>query len=316
MRLSLAPLHCVIVLLMALVLAGCAGQRMQPYAPAPREQPDLGALPAPQAKVVAAVYDFPDMTGQHRQTETGQAHYSKAVTQGGAAVLIRALQDAGRGSWFRVVERKRLANVLTERQIIRDQRQGYVDRNGRPLPPPQSLLYAGVIFEGGIIGYDTNTLTGGAGARFLGIGASTQYREDVVTVFLRAVSSQTGEVWNTVVAAKRIYSVQAQGDVFRFVGADEILEVEAGFTRNEPRLVALRQAVEQAVFAMVMEGAERGLWAFADPAQGAAALHAYRTGQPLASTAGRLTTPNHRLPEQAIASAASALTSRPGVASP
>ncbi|BCB60119.1 hypothetical protein HaloA020_08200 [Halomonas sp. A020] len=178
-----------------------------------------------------------------------------------------------------MLERNRLSSVLTERQIIRDQRQSFADANGNPLPPPSPLLYAGVILEGGIIGYDTNTLTGGAGARFLGIGASSRYREDVITVFLRAISSQTGEVWRTVVASKRIYSVQAQGDVFRFVDADEILELEAGFSRNEPRLVALREAVEQAVHAMIMEGSERGLWSFANAAEGAAALAAYRDRQ-------------------------------------
>lgn len=269
-----------LVLALTVALAGCASpQRLQPFTPETRTTPSLATLPLPPEPVVAAVYDFPDMTGQHRETEAGAPHYSKAVSQGGAAVLIRALQDAGGGRWFRVLERNRLSSVLTERQIIRDQRQSFADANGNPLPPPSPLLYAGVILEGGIIGYDTNTLTGGAGARFLGIGASSRYREDVITVFLRAISSQTGEVWRTVVASKRIYSVQAQGDVFRFVDADEILELEAGFSRNEPRLVALREAVEQAVHAMIMEGSERGLWSFANAAEGAAALAAYRDRQ-------------------------------------
>src|SRR3546814_8620815 len=40
----------------------------------------------------------------------------------------------------------------------------------------------------------TNTLTGGMGAQYLGIGAHTQYREDNVTVYLRAVSTNTGEI--------------------------------------------------------------------------------------------------------------------------
>ena len=265
-----------LAMVLAMTLVGCTSQRVQPFISDTTTTPDLAALPIPQKPIVAAVYDFPDMTGQHRETQAGAPHYSRAVSQGGSAVLIRALQDAGQGRWFKILERNRLSSVLTERQIIRDQRQNYVGADGNPLPPPSPLLYAGVIFEGGIIGYDTNTLTGGAGARFLGIGASSRYREDVVTVFLRAISTQTGEVWNSVVASKRIYSVQVQGDVFRFIDADEILELEAGFTRNEPRLVALREAVEQAVHAMVMEGAEQGLWAFADEQEGVAALNAYR----------------------------------------
>lgn len=160
----------VLTLFLGLAVAGCATPNAQPYDSDTQTTPDLASLPLPPQPIVAAVYDFPDMTGQHRETQGGQPHYSKAVTQGGAAVLIRALQDAGRGQWFKVLERNRLNSVLTERQIIRDQRQNYVDANGNRLPPPAPLLYAGVIFEGGIIGYDTNTLTGGAGARFLGMG--------------------------------------------------------------------------------------------------------------------------------------------------
>lgn len=271
MRTAMLLLSLVMVFLL---LGGCV--RLQPYPPEPSAKSfRLHDLPAPSQQIVVAVYDFPDLTGQHRQTASGQAHFSKAVTQGASAVLIRALQDAGRGQWFRVAERNRLDHVLTERRIIREQRQGMVDAEGRPLPPPQPLLFAGVIFEGGIIGYDTNTLTGGAGARFLGIGASTRYREDTVTIFLRAVSSQTGEVWRNVVVSKKIYSVEARGDVFRFISSDEILEVEAGFTRNEPRLLALQQAIEQGVYAMVMEGADYGLWSFANQADQARLLGQY-----------------------------------------
>ena len=34
------------------------------------------------------------------------------------------------------------------------------------------MLFAGMLFEGGIVGYDTNVETGGNGARYLGIGAN------------------------------------------------------------------------------------------------------------------------------------------------
>lgn len=260
-------------LVLALSLTGCAGlpppETRAPFTPVATPSLDaLKTLPPPSRTIVAAVYDFPDLTGQHRETESGQAHFSKVVTQGGSAILIRALQSASAGEWFRVVERANLQNVLTERQIIREQRQGFVDDSGRTLPPPQPMLYAGVLFEGGIIGYDTHFNTGGAGARFLGIGASTEYREDVVSVYLRAVSSQTGEVWHTVMAGKRVYSVKIRGDMFRYVSRGDILELEAGIAQNEPRLVALEQAIEHAVRAMIIEGSERGLWAFADDEAG------------------------------------------------
>ena len=267
------------------LLAGCASGPLATVEsfeqPTTQSGQELHNIPEPSRQIVASVYAFPDETGQYRQTNQGQAHYSRAVTQGGVSVLIRSLQDAGGGKWFKVLERARLDDVLTERSIIREQRKGAVDRNGNPMPGPKPLLYSGVIFNGGIIGFDTSTVTGGAGARFLGIGGNTEYQEDLVTVYLRAVNSQTGEVWHSVVATKRIYSMRLQADVFRFVSTDEIFEFEAGVTRNEPRLHALRQAVEKAVFAMVMEGSERGLWSFADDAEGRAALDAFHKAQRL-----------------------------------
>ncbi len=259
-----------LVVLASISLAACSTtpERLRSDAPLPAATGiALEDVPPPANEIVAAVYAFPDLTGQYRETEAGYAHYSRAITQGGTAVLIEALMSVGGGEWFRVVERSRLNNVLTERQTIREQRQGARDNEGNPLPPPQPLLYAGVVFTGGIIGYDTNYITGGAGARFLGIGASTEYREDVVTVYLRAVSSQTGEVWNNVVTSERIYSVLVRADVFRFINADELLEVEVGVSRNGPRLLALREGVVRAGVTMVMEGADLNLWSFAEEAE-------------------------------------------------
>ena len=95
---------------------------------------ELRALPAPARKVDVAVFNFTDQTGQHRPN-TNFAEYSFAVTQGGASILIKALQDAGRNSWFNVLERNRLADLLQERQIIRANRSEYVGPGGQPLPP-------------------------------------------------------------------------------------------------------------------------------------------------------------------------------------
>ena len=54
-----------------------------------------------------------------------------------------------------------------------------------------ALKFAGILIEGAITGYDTNMRTGGAGARYLGVGAFTQYREDSVSLYLRVVSGKT-----------------------------------------------------------------------------------------------------------------------------
>jgi curli production assembly/transport component CsgG len=227
----------------------------------------LGAIPPPQRPIAVAVYDFTDQTGQFKPTETTQT-LSRAVTQGASSILVKALQDAGNRSWFTIVERESLKNLLSERQIIREMRERYLgerDINPQALP---ALLFAGVLLEGGIISYDTNTVTGGAGAAFLGIGGHADYRQDTVTVYLRAVSVRTGEVLTTVTASKTIASKAISGSAFKFVAFKELLEAEAGITTNEPDHLALQQAIEKAVYDLVMEGVELKLWNFADPKAG------------------------------------------------
>lgn len=235
----------------------------------------LQQLPAPQRQVAIAVYGFTDQTGQFKPSDVGQT-LSRAVTQGASSMLVKALQDAGNRSWFTVVERERLDNLLRERQIIGEMRKRYlgeqeVDPNALP-----ALLFAGVLLEGGIVGYDTNTVTGGAGAAFLGIGARTEYRQDTVTVYLRAVSVRTGEVLANVTASKTIASQALGASAFKFVAFRELLEAEAGITSNEPDQVALQQAIEKAVYGLVLEGVELDLWRFDDMSAAQSLLTAYR----------------------------------------
>jgi curli production assembly/transport component CsgG len=235
----------------------------------------LAAIPPPQRPVSIAVYDFTDQTGQFKPTETTQT-FSRAVTQGAASILVKALQDAGDRSWFTIVERENLKNLLNEREIIREMRARYLgekDVNPQALP---ALLFAGVLLEGGIIGYDSNTVTGGAGAAFLGIGAHTDYRQDTVTVYLRAVSVRTGEVLTTVTASKTIASKAIDGNAFKFVAFKKLLEAEAGITTNEPEQVALQQAIEKAVYGLVMEGVQLKLWNFADAKAGWPLVYRYQ----------------------------------------
>lgn len=223
----------------------------------------LAELPPPTRPVPVAVYRFDDQTGQHKPNST-YSDYSRAVTQGAAAILVEALLDTGDGAWFEVYERERLGNLLQERKIIDTTRQNFLGEDGQPLPPLAPMKYAGIILEGGIIGYDSDVITGGAGARYLGIGGSTEYRRDVITVSLRATSVKSGRVLESVSASKTVFSVSAQGGVFKFVSLDNLLEIETGFSINEPVLLATRQAVEKAVLALVAEGSTSGLWAFAD----------------------------------------------------
>lgn len=235
----------------------------------------LNGLPGPERQVAIAVYGFTDQTGQFKSTEGGQT-LSRAVTQGASSMLVRALQEAGQRQWFTVVERERLDNLLKERQIIAEMRKRYLGEEEADPNALPALLFAGVLLEGGIVGYDTNTVTGGAGAAFLGIGGRTEYRQDTVTVYLRAVSVRTGEVLTNVTASKTIASQAIGASAFRFVAFKELLEAEAGITANEPDQVALQQAIEKAVYGLILEGVELGLWNFSDMMAAGPLMQTYR----------------------------------------
>jgi curli production assembly/transport component CsgG len=235
---------------------------------------DLRALPPPVHRTAVAVYDFPDLTGQFKDSDTIQS-LSKAVTQGGAPMLIKALQDAGERNWFTVLDRASLNDLLKERQIVTEMRKVYrgeenIDPN--VLPPLQD---AGIVLEGGIVGYDTNTLTGGSGANFLGIGGNTKWTQDTITVTLRAVSAKTSEVLASVTVNKVIASVAVDGNAFRYVQLDRLLQMEAGLTTNEPKQIAVQGAIDKAVMSLIMEGTRLHIWSFKDKAAGAALLAQY-----------------------------------------
>lgn len=217
---------------------------------------DLKKIPPPKEKIVIGVYKFRDQTGQYKASETG-SNWSTAVPQGTTTILIKALEDS---KWFIPIERENIANLLNERQIIRSTRQEYskeADKNAVVLPP---LLYAGVLLEGGIISYDTNVMTGGVGARYFGIGASTQYRQDRITVYLRAVSTLNGEILKTVYTSKNILSTSINGNFFKYIDTERLLESEIGFTQNEPVQLAVTEAIEKAVKSLIIEGVQDKIW--------------------------------------------------------
>lgn len=258
-------------------LGACQPWVREPLAMAPVVTPpsptdiNLETLPPPARKIDVAIYNFPDLTGQNKPNDN-IAEYSRAVTQGGGAFVVDALRRAGGGQWFSVVERTNLANLLQERQLIRATRQEFDGTNAKPLPP---IRFAGLIVEGGIIAFDANTVTGGAGANLLGVGGDTKYRRDEVTVAMRIVSVQSGEVLNSVTVTKTIYSVALNANAYRYVSVAKLLQVEAGITRNEPTQMAVREAIDLAVYATIIEGARKHLWKFRDPLIGSRLVDEY-----------------------------------------
>ena len=225
---------------------------------------ELLELPPADKMPIVAVYGLLDKTGQ-RKSKDGIASFSTAVTQGGESFLIDALKTAGQGKWFRVVERTSLDALVRERQIVRSAREDFAnqeDNKDKDLPTGiQPLLFAGILLDGGIVGYDTNIESGGRGARYLGIGASNQYRRDVVTVSLRGISTLTGEILLNVQTTKTILSTGGGYDVFRFVDMDtKLVEIEDGVATNEGVTKATRSAIELAVLELIYQGDERGYW--------------------------------------------------------
>jgi len=222
---------------------------------------ELLKVPPAESMPVVAVYQFLDKTGQ-RKARPGIADFSTAVTQGGVEMVIDALKTAGQGTWFRVVERNGIDNLIRERQIIRSARQDVAKQEGQEkYQELNPLLFAGMIIEGGIIGYDTDIKTGGRGARTLGIGVSRQYRQDVVTISMRAVSVLTGEVLLNVQTRKTIFSYGTGGDVFRFIEeGTQLVEFEDGIGNNESVTYSVRTAIEAAVLELIKQGHRRGYW--------------------------------------------------------
>lgn len=250
-----------------IVLNGCATIDSKDWEPAKEVasvpiQNQLEILPELDGKkITIAVYNFLDKTGQRKPNERF-SQLSSAVTQGAEVWVIDALQKAGNGTWFTVVERSGLDNLVKERQLIKSTRDVY---EGEDAPRLKPLLFAGLLLEGGVVGYDSNITSGGIGARYFGIGADTQYRTDQVTVAMRIVSVQTGEVLLSVATEKTIASYATGADVFRFLDmGTKALELEAGSAVNEPTNYAVRAAIEEAVRQLIIQGKNKELWKYKD----------------------------------------------------
>lgn len=251
-------------MLMLILFSGCSAYFNQPLQKQPArlgEEVFIGEHTRdlnPVKPIVVGVYKFRDQTGQYKQVEAGVS-YSTAVTQGATTILIKALEDSG---WFIPIERENISNLLNERQIIRSTRLEENNKGGntteaKPLAP---LLFAGIILEGGIISYDSNIITGGSGARYFGSGGSTQYRQDRITVYLRAVSTSTGRILKTVYVSKTILSQAIDINLFKYVKVKHLLEVETGVSQNEPGQLAVKEAIEKAVESLIIEGLKDKLW--------------------------------------------------------
>jgi|TARA_A100001011_G_scaffold44849_2_gene41955 curli production assembly/transport component CsgG len=211
-------------------------------------------VPEAKEQPVVAVYKFQDLTGQRKSVD-GYANFSTALTLAPDTYFIRALKQSG---FFRVVERVGLDHLTRERQIIRSTREKFDDETEQ-LP----LLFAGILFEGGVIDYNTNLITGGVGARYLGIGNSKQYREDTIVVSIRLVSVSTGEILLENLTTKTILSVGLSNDFFRYIAeGTKLVEFESGNAMNESKSIALQAAIETGIVDIINQGRLKGYWQY------------------------------------------------------
>jgi len=256
------------VLLLLTLLGGCTLPGSVPIL----NPPNLQGSPIPERmsavppidgkKITIAVYGFADKTGQRKPADK-IANLSSAVTQGAEVWVIKALQEVGNESWFEVVERVSMDNLIKERQLIRNTREVYEKELPNGPTPLKPMLFAGLLLEGGVVGYDSNVAMGGAGARYLGLGVQTEYRVDTVTVVMRLVSVSTGRVLMSIATEKTIASTRAGADIFKFLDlGTKLVESETGYSTNEPVNYAVRAAIEAGVVELIYEGERKELWKF------------------------------------------------------
>jgi curli production assembly/transport component CsgG len=259
-----------LIIIAAFLVSGCAGgihpslNRSYSSAPATitpyanpklfENLPELDGEPIP-----IAVYSFTDRTGQRKSMQTVSS-FSTAVTQGADAYVVKTLHDVNTGHWFRPVERVSIDSLIKERQLIRQMREQEKGEAADPLPP---LMVAGILLEGGVIDYNSDVKTGGNGVRYLGIGPHTQYIQDQVTINMRLVSVQTGEILDSVTVQKSLLSTSEGITALKFFNlGTNAFEIDSQQTNNEAGSYAIRSAIETGIVELIKNGEKKGLWHF------------------------------------------------------
>ena len=75
---------------------------------------------------------------------------------------------------------------------------------------------------------------------------------------MRLVSVATGRVLLSVAAEKTIASYRSGADVFKFLDlGTKALEIESGYSVNEPVNYAVRAAIEAAIIELIYSGHQR-----------------------------------------------------------
>jgi curli production assembly/transport component CsgG len=71
------------------------------------------------------------------------------------------------------------------------------------------------------------------------------------------VSTSNGKILKSVYISKQ-YFLKLDQSLFKYVSFKRLLEVETGYTTNEPVQMAVTEAIEKAVSTLVLEGIKMG----------------------------------------------------------
>ena len=221
----------------------------------PAEQASLSLLDSDSyrnlptsAPLIVGVYEFTDQTGQRAVLDRPTSEMSTAVPQGLASMLVQELKAVDDGKWFRVVEREGISKILNERQIV----TATLGDDGQLQP----LLLPGIIITGGAVSYDRKVYQAS-------VNAKNEVYSDQVSIALRVVSVQTGEVIEAIFVTKSILSQMNGLSGLKIINTTT-LGLEAGSVENEPVSIAIRMAIAAAVEELRKRGIENQWWTVAE----------------------------------------------------
>jgi curli production assembly/transport component CsgG len=246
-----------VVVLMSAALSACTELNSVPIASPILENASILADEVPLGipvtpAIIVGVYQFTDQTGQRAVLDRQSSEMSSAIPQGLSSMLVQELMASGDGKWFRVVERETIPTILNERKVV-------VAALPDVEEPLQPLLLPGILITGGAISYDRKVSQKFLGLGFASVNGQKKIYSDRVSVALRAVSVQTGEVLESVYVSKEVLSQMNSINVLNVVN-NSTLAVEAGIVSNEPVSVAVRTAISAAVRELFIRGLARGWW--------------------------------------------------------
>jgi curli biogenesis system outer membrane secretion channel CsgG len=189
----------------------------------------LTPAPHPRRKVMAAVYDIQDRTGKLGVGPSGAE---------AGWMLAQALQEAGGGAWFEVVDRESLE--------ILSVRPGGANRE-RPTAMRIDCVIKGV---------ESATEKGGEGASLLGGGANSPYWRIGVGLELRSVDARTGASMGSVSVQEKLYAAPLREGGFKYAAPGAQLAARADVRFNSPFELAVREAMVKAVHRLALRGVE------------------------------------------------------------